>query len=67
MKATSTATRAGPRRKRRLLQRRSQELRFLAEYHLWAALQWPFKFVFRAPEQRKGKLAEELASKGIEL
>jgi hypothetical protein len=32
-------SRAGPKRKRRLLQHRSQELRFLVEYHFFAGVQ----------------------------
>ena len=58
MKAT-TESRAAPNRRGSLLQRHSQELRLLAEYYLWAALQWPFTFVFWAIEQRRGRIRRQ--------
>ena len=62
-----TETRAGPKRKRRLQQRRSQGLKLRGTYNLLAASQVPFASVFWAFEQRKGKLADKLANEGIEL
>lgn len=58
-------TRAGPKRKRRLLQRRSQKLRLRAEYRMIATLQRPFEFIFWALEQRKGRLADKLANEDM--
>ena len=62
-----TKTRAGPKRKRRLLQRRSQELRLLATYRFLSAWQSPFGALFWALEQRRGRIADKLANMGIEL
>ena len=64
MKATTT--RAGPKRKRHLLQRRSQRLRLLVEYSFLSALQWPFGALFWALEQRRGRIADKLANEGME-
>ena len=64
----ATGTREGPKRKRRSLQRRSQELTLLlAEYHLIAALQAPLEFVFWALAQRKAKLADKLENRGFKV
>lgn len=62
MSAQAINTRAGPKRKRRLLQRRSQKLGLWAEYHLIATLQRPFEIVFWALQQRKARLADRLAN-----
>ena len=43
---------------------RLEELRLLAEYHFWAALQSPFTLVFWAIEQRKARIADRLANWG---
>jgi hypothetical protein len=62
-----THIRAGPKRKRRLLQRRSQGLWLLSEYRFLSALQSPFGAPFWALEQRRARLADKLANMGIEL
>ena len=59
-------TRASPRRKRRLLQRRPQELRLLSEYRFLSAWQSPFGALFWALEQRRGRIADKLANMGID-
>ena len=66
MKAAITV-RAGPKRKRRLLQRRSQRLRLLIEYRILSALQWPLGSVFWTLEQRRGRVADKLANREIEI
>ena len=55
-------SRAGPKRKRRLLQRRSRKLGLWAEYHLLCLAQARFDFVFRLIEQRKGRITDRLAN-----
>ena len=58
----------GPKRKRRLPQRRSQEFGLLlADYHLIAALQAPLEFVFWVLTQRKAKLADKLENRGFNV
>jgi hypothetical protein len=57
-----THIRAGPKRKRRLLQRRSQKLGSWAEYHLLCFVQAPFEFVAWLIEQRKGLTTDRLAN-----
>ena len=68
MKAITPATRAGPLIKRsapgRQISGAARNLRLQAQYHLWAALQWPFQFVFWAIEQRRSRIADSLQMKG---
>ena len=59
---TAAYTRAGPKRKRRLLLRRSQKLGLWAEYHLPCLVQAPFGFVFWLIDQRKGRITDRLAN-----
>lgn len=46
---------------------RLTELRLRLGYHLLGALQAPFGGVFWAIEQRKGRIADRLANKGVDV
>ena len=41
-----------------------RNLRLWAEYRLIATLQWPFEIVFWKLEQKKARLADQLANEG---